>query len=605
MSMTFLVSLPILGFLGSLVKSAIDFEDAFAGVIKTVDGLVVPGTLNELNEAGEALQRNFREMALEIPISAIELSKLGQVAGQLGVRGVNNITSFVDAVARIGAATDLSSEDAGRFLAQIIAIQGPMTDAQLTLAGFTETEIENISASEKFQAQIQAVGGTLVHLGNNLPTTEESIARFSQRIAASGKLANITTSEIFGIGAAFASVGIPAERGGTAVQKTFIKIIEAVQNGGNELKIFAKTADVTTEEFVTAFSEGSDKAGYTFERFVRGLGDNGDKAIAILDSLGLNNQRVINSLLSVANAAATSGEENARLAESIGIANEAFKKFGDTLDDYNALQLESERRFATTANQIKLLKNQMTDLGITVGAVVLPTLRKLVDVVRAVARRIEQLARTEGGQQLVKLAVGAGLVLAIIGPLIVAFGLLLSAIGFIGLAIVKVIAFFGLLFSWFGILAAPILAVAAAVTGLAVAFIASFRKIDQISGDAAKGMIPAMWEFGKELILAFARGMAAAMGAVIQVLIAIGEILSTWLSPGSPPKIAPELDKWGEEAMNTYLQGWLSADFDVFNDITGKIESYLRSISRELGDGLIPKIIGSRKLIAEAVDEIK
>ncbi|GAF68960.1 unnamed protein product, partial [marine sediment metagenome] len=372
-----------------------------------------------------------------------------------------------------------------------------------------------------------------------------------------------------------------------------------------QLEIFAAVSGTTTEEFAAAFAEGSQNAGETFTKFIEGLGDAGDKAIIVLDELDLNNQRVINSLLSAANAASTDGEENKRMSESVEIANRAFKKFGGTLEDFNALQLESERRFATTESQLKLLKNQFTDMGITIGSILLPPLVKLAEYLRAVISKIEQFGRTKGGQLFIKIAVGILLVVAAIGPVIVAFGLLLSAIGFIGLAIAKVIAFFGLIFGWFGILVIPILALGAAVAGLAIAFIASFRKIEKISGDAAKGLIPKMWEFGKELILAFARGMAAAMMFVIQVLIGIGRVIAEWLRPGSPPKIAPDLDKWGEEAMNTYLKGWLSADFGIFNDIAGKVEGLLRSMGRKFGDGLIPKIIGSRKAIAEAVNEIK
>lgn len=605
MSMTFLVSLPILGFLGALTKSAIEFETAFAGVIKTVDGLVVPNTLNELNESGLALQRNFRNLALEIPKSAAELAGLGQIAGQLGVRGVSNITSFVDTIARLGESTDISAEDAGTFLAQIVAIQGPMDDAALTLAGFTAAEIKNLTASEKFQAQIESIGSTLVGLGNKLPTTEESIARFAQRIAAAGALANVATADLFGIAAAFASVGIPAERGGTAVQKTFIEMIKAIQKGGVELDIFAKTAGLSVEEFAASFEEGSTSAGETFGRFVAGLGKNQDEAINILESLDLGNQRVINSLLSVANAEALTGQEGGRMAESLSIARTEFKKSGDELEDYNALQLESARRFATTEAQLTLLQNQFKDLGISIGNIVLPTIRKLVDIVRALVGQLEQLSRTEGGKRMIQIAIAASLIVAAIGPVIVAFGLLLSSVGFIGIAIAKVIATFGFLFSTLGLITIPVLAAAAAIFGLAVAFIASFKKINQITGQTAKGLIPRMWEFGKELILAFARGMAAALTAVVQVLIGIGRIIAEWLRPGSPPKIAPDLDKWGEEAMNTYMRAWLNADFDIFNKIADKIETFLRSMSRQFGEDLIPRIIGSRKAIAEAVDEIR
>ena len=63
--------------LGYTAKAGIDWESAWAGVLKTVDG-----TPEQLN----ALQDSLRSMALELPTSAVEIAAVAEAAGQ-GAQG--------------------------------------------------------------------------------------------------------------------------------------------------------------------------------------------------------------------------------------------------------------------------------------------------------------------------------------------------------------------------------------------------------------------------------------------------------------------------------------------------------------------------------------
>ena len=45
-----------------------------------------------------------------------------------------------------------------------------------------------------------------------------------------------------------------------------------------------------------------------------------------------------------------------------------------------------------------------------------------------------------------------------------------------------------------------------------------------------------------------------------------------WLTPGSPPKLLPDLTIWGTGAADAYLEGWTKADFGIMNDLAGKLE---------------------------------
>lgn len=111
--------------------------------------------------------------------------------------------------------------------------------------------------------------------------------------------------------------------------------------------------------------------------------------------------------------------------------------------------------------------------------------------------------------------------------------------------------------------------------------------------------------WGENIVVSLAAGMAAAASAVIAVLNYIGQIIAYWLAPGSPPRLLRDLPMWGASAMTEFMQGWASGDFSVFNDIAGVIESRIRSLASQIPEtDLIPRILGARSAIAEAIQQV-
>src|SRR5690606_13894389 len=107
------------GGLGLAAKAAVDFEDAFAGIRKTVDeaDLTAAGlTFDDLSDA-------VRGMARESPIAATELAAIGEAAGALGIAG-EDITGFTEVVAKLGVTTDLSSDQAVEAMGHLGTILG-------------------------------------------------------------------------------------------------------------------------------------------------------------------------------------------------------------------------------------------------------------------------------------------------------------------------------------------------------------------------------------------------------------------------------------------------------------------------------------------------
>src|SRR5690606_37318205 len=104
------------------------------------------------------------------------------------------------------------------------------------------------------------------------------------------------------------SVGIEAEAGGTAMSTVMKKIQNAVSDGGAELDLFAKAADMSTSDFATAFEERPIEA---VDAFIKGLAkssDEGKNLNGILGDLGIKGIRESDTLLRLAGASDILGE---------------------------------------------------------------------------------------------------------------------------------------------------------------------------------------------------------------------------------------------------------------------------------------------------------
>lgn len=338
-----MVILGIGGAMAVSAKAAIDFESSLAGVAKTTDlaGTAFDKANTPLKTFGDAI----RNLSLDIPVNVNDLNKIAELGGQLGIE-VPNLISFTDTIARLAVSTNLTIEEAATGLARIANIMGT-----------PETEFERL-------------GSVIVELGNNFATTEGEILSFSLRIAPVASALGSTEESVFGLSAALTSLGIPAERGGTAVQRVLTSMSQAVEQGGRDLKDWADVAGVSVDEFTEAFANDPIDA---FALFVKGLDEinkSGGSLFGTLDQLGIKEQRTIQVLL-----AASGGYE--QVADAINTARQEG-------EEVNALQIESARRFGTTASQLQLLGNSFNDLRIEIGGMLLGSggLAAAIDILR-------------------------------------------------------------------------------------------------------------------------------------------------------------------------------------------------------------------------------
>lgn len=308
----------LVGLGGFAVKAGSDFESAFAGVRKTVEAT---------EEEFARLEKGIRDMAKEMPTAATEVAGVAEAAGQLGIAN-DNILEFSKTMVMLGDATNLSADEAATTLARFANVTGMA------------------------QGDFDRLGSTIVALGNNMATTESEIAAMGMRIAGAGTQVGMSEAQILSFAAALSSVGIEAEAGGTAFSTLMSKMNLATAKGGEELNQFAKVAGMSSAEFKRAFEED---AGGAIQAFIQGLSDitdSGGSAIKVLDDMGLADIRMRDALLRASGASDL-------FTEALEIGSEAW-------EENTALVKEAEQRYATFESQLAILKNRITDLGITV-----------------------------------------------------------------------------------------------------------------------------------------------------------------------------------------------------------------------------------------------
>lgn len=399
-------------------KSAIDFESAFAGVEKTVDGTA---------EQMASLKQGIRDMSKEIPSSATEISAVAEAAGQLGIQ-TDNILGFSKVMIDMGNSTNLSSDEAATSLARFANI------------------------TQMSQKDFNKLGSSIVDLGNNFATTESEIVDMALRLAGAGHQVGMSEGQILGLATALSSVGIEAEMGGSAMSKALVKMQNAVEMGsgklqtvlkklnmslrelelsaandsmgfkslcdsigmtstevkqlitaGTNLEDFASISGMSAEQFKKAWKDDATSA---LTSFIKGLGDaenKGESAITMLSEMGLTEVRLRDSLLRAANAG--------------NLFNSAIETGTKAWGENVALTNEANKRYETTESKLKITINKLKDFGTTIGNKLLPSFNRILDSSEKWLKKLEKMDDATL-DNIIKI----GLFVAAVGPLVSVLG---------------------------------------------------------------------------------------------------------------------------------------------------------------------------------------
>ena len=327
-------------------KFAIDFEDSFAGVKKTVDA--TPEQLAKIKQGIIDLSTTGIDGRGAIPQTTTELNELAAAGGQLGI-SQENIVDFTEVMAQMGSATNLVGEEGAATLARFQNVMG-----------VGQNEIRNI-------------GSAIVDLGNHSATTESEIAEMALRMGKYGSSVRMSAADVLGYSAALSSLGIEAQMGGSAIGRTWLSIETAVASGGEGLTKFAKYSGKSAEEFKEQWNTDSSGA---FNGLLKGL-QSAENLTVALDDLGINNTQDIQAMMALVNGYDL-------VTESVNRSNTAYQ-------ENTALQEEFNAKNETTASKLANTKNNIVEAARSIGETMLPSIKDASTTVADFAKGLSQM----------------------------------------------------------------------------------------------------------------------------------------------------------------------------------------------------------------------
>jgi TP901 family phage tail tape measure protein len=221
------------------------------------------------------------------------------------------------------------------------------------------------------QDQVVSLGDAINHLSNNMDAKASDLLNIANRAGSTAKLFGLSGAQLNALGATFLALKTPPEVAATGINALLMKLA---------------TADKQNEKF----QQGLQDIGLSAEVVKKMIGRDAQGALVTFlaqvkkapDLMG-----TLSDLFGMEYA-----DDIAKLVGSMDTYQKAVGLVGDQTAYAGSMQKEYEARSATTANNLQLLKNQMSRLGITVGNALLPALNSLVGALMAPIDSLANLA---------------------------------------------------------------------------------------------------------------------------------------------------------------------------------------------------------------------
>lgn len=307
---------------------------------------LLEGKLDAPKEEVDALVDAALAMSEEIPVSFEEIMALMTGLAAAGVP-VENIEKMALVMSRLSAVTGMSAEDVSTNMVMFMNSMGLPLD------------------------NVDQLASALVSLADKSIATEADIFAMATKMAATGALAGLSATDVLSLSAAFASMGIDAEAGGTAASKLMKKMQLAAETG-NGLEGFANAMGISTEQFIAGWDANPAQQMLGFFQGLSDMDTSGQESVlAMLDTMGLTEVRLSN-LIAV-------GASNPDLfAGLMGTGAAGF-------EENSALVEKAGLLFETVSGQMDMIQNSMkntqADLGENVADVFSPIIEKVGELV--------------------------------------------------------------------------------------------------------------------------------------------------------------------------------------------------------------------------------
>ena len=298
-----------------------------------------------LGKEAEKYYDDLAELSKNGPLSQIEINEIAGSLAQSGIKG-EDIVAYSDMAGKMKVAFDISTDEAGTFLAK--------TKEQL-----------NLSKDELFSYM-----DTLNMLSNNYSVTAAQLADVSARTGGFAKSINLSKESNMAFATSLISTGVTAEQTSTVLGKLYSELSQ-----GANTKNKAAALEQLGFDPRTINKEMAENAEGTILKVLERIKNSNvaDKSALISDIFG-SDKSVINGL--------------SVLSENLDGVKEKLDKAKQAVSENEKVNGEYEDRLNTLTNQLKIFRNNAFNALADIGKSIAPELKETLNTLKEFAGKI-------------------------------------------------------------------------------------------------------------------------------------------------------------------------------------------------------------------------
>lgn len=334
-------------------REAMRFESAMADVRKVVD-FDTPAQFQAMND-------QVLDLSEKLPMAANGIAAIVAAGGQSGLAR-EELMQFAEDAVKMGVAFDTTAEQSGEMMAKW------RTSFRMN------------------QAEVVTLADQINHLGNKGAASVAQISKIVTAIGPLGEVAGVSAAQIAAMGSTLAGVGINDDVAATGIKNLLLTLTAGGAASKAQQQAF-KALRLDSKEVAKGMQ--TDAEG-TIARVL--------KAVSKVEKS--KQASVLTQLFQKESVGAI-----APLMTNLEALSTNFRRVGDASEYAGSMNAEYAARAKTTENNMQLLQNRVTRLGISVGSALLPPFNEFMDSIGPVISGVAQLAAEH--PELVKGVLGA------------------------------------------------------------------------------------------------------------------------------------------------------------------------------------------------------
>lgn len=382
----------------SLVTTSFKASTSYESNIANIKRVVTDLSENTIAE--------LKKIAIETGTAFGDVSEYATFAGALGL-AETEVASFTETMLKLNTATGgaFGGEEGAKSVVVFLNALGLAIDE-----------------AENFGSAIAVVGDKYADIG-------DETLKIATAMSGISTIAKVNQYDLIGLAGVMANLGLSGEAATSGITRAFVQVEKAISGSAKGLDDFAEACDMTSKEFIKAWSEKpletfmtfvdslkgdifadinksidtssekvkkyADLLGMSAETFkgewvkdaekvfdmladkIADMDEEGTSAIATLTGVKLNSIRTIQTLLRLAGQ----GQE---VANAVQLANDAW-------NENTALQSKANGIYDTTEKKLQGLFESLKQLGAEVADEVLPFIKKGIDWVNDLIKEVKNL----------------------------------------------------------------------------------------------------------------------------------------------------------------------------------------------------------------------